>query len=242
MGLSRRQPLFYEEVMEKKRRLLVAALPMELPETLRDYVGRKTPALVERDGRGFVGVTGVGRRNVSRFYRRLDELGIQVEKVLLIGFAGSIQKSLTPGKRVTITRMITSGGQVFSLVPLGKLAHVTGLEVGEWTDASEKRRLGVAYPDVGVIDMETGAHAEECARRGISLSVLRVVTDGVGERLPPLAYIFEDWEYVVWKRFFSHLWYGIWGLGFSWRLWKLREALAGELKKLEEWHDLLENT
>ncbi|URA10057.1 nucleoside phosphorylase-I family protein [Thermospira aquatica] len=226
--------------MEKKR-LLVAALPMELPPSLAHSLKRKMPAFIPMDEERLVGVTGVGKSNVTRFYRRLERMAIQIEKMLLIGFAGSLCESLPPGKIVTFDKVITYQGKVFSLFPVGKLHRSIGLEVREWTDAGEKRRLRVAHPHAEIIDMETATHAEECARLGVKLSVLRIVTDGPEDRLPSLAYIFEDWQHVVWKKILSHPLHGLGGLMFSWRLWKARESLTKEVEKLEEWHDFLEN-
>ncbi|MCX7882042.1 MAG: hypothetical protein N2314_02340 [Brevinematales bacterium] len=222
--------------------LWVGAHPIEFPPSVRKRI-TKIPALVQDKGMVW-GMTGVGKRNVLRFYRLLDEQHMRVKHVVVMGFAGSIDKRFSPGEIVAIGAVIDCAGKKGFLGEYQKKqSSVVGLEVSHWTQKEEKKYLKEEFPEVSVIDMETATHVEECKKRGIEVSVYRIISDGCEEKLPPLSYIGEDFTKLPWKRLCEHPLHFLWGMFFSMRLWGYRKKL---IQWLHRWrikaYDILENT
>lgn len=210
---------------------VVAALPMELPREKRFIKGKKFP-LLNREEDICWAVTGVGQHNVSRFYRYLDQNGLEFNWIVVVGFAGSLDKTLRKGRVVCYDSLIRPPGEIFWLKILAGYRQVVGLEVSKWTGPEKKAQWKQLFSAAEVVDMESATHAEECRKRGWELSVLRIVSDGAKERLPLVRYIVEQWKDVPWKRMWQHPLHFIHGVWFSLRLWCYAKKLGYEVKKI----------
>lgn len=221
---------------------VIAAHPMEFPQEVSLHLGKKIPSLVEYEGMLW-GVTGVGKRNVIRFYRLLDNSERRIRGIFLVGFAGALDKSLKRGDCVTFEAVLDESRHKYELTVLPSLKRVVGLEVGHWTNKSEKAKLREQFVEACVIDMETATHAKESQKRGIPLVVLRVISDEEKDKLPSIPYIAEDFSRLPWKWLWFHPIHFFEGFVFSWRLWQYRQKLA---KQIWYWrwkvHASLENT
>jgi hypothetical protein len=229
-----------EEGLEKEV-CFVAAHVMELPKKVGKLIGKKWPTMA-RYGGVLWGLTGVGEKNVRRFYQFLDERGEKIKRMVVIGFAGSLEKETTKGTLVSVNSVMDTKGGKYPLCPLPAQKVVVGLEVNHWTDKEEKKTLKERFPEASVIDMETGAHAKECEKRNITLSVLKVISDDLNEKIPSVSFIAEGIRSLPWKRLLENpvlFWRGFW---FSLRLWGYRQRLTKWVKKLQEsGYDFLEN-
>ncbi len=109
---------------------------------------------------------------------------------LLIGFAGGLEDGLPAGSLVRPERVIGPGDLEFTASD--RLAALGG-QRGPIVAASQvladprDKRLFHATSGARIVDLESVAFAFSCHRHAVPFTVLRAVTDGVGEALSPRA-------------------------------------------------------
>jgi adenosylhomocysteine nucleosidase len=159
-------------------------------------LGRELAPLARRRGLAIrLLETGEGRTNAARALEpAIEEL--KPRAVLGIGFAGALSRSLGVADLVIARRVVGDSGAIDATPSLVKAAGETGLDrvvvglaltVDEViSEAEQKVRLSetIAGEPVGIVDMESLAIAEVCARRGVPFVVVRAVTDLLDEDLP----------------------------------------------------------
>lgn len=153
--------------------LIVAALEAEL-RPVRRRLGNSihTAAL------------GIGARRAGETMRRLL-VERRPGRVLLVGFSGSLSPDLAAGEVVGGQSVVQVDGRTWQLaVPnsqrCGQLLCVD--EVA--SDPAKKSELGRRFNALAV-DMESAAVAEVCQNAQIPLTILRAISDGVDDALPP---------------------------------------------------------
>lgn len=138
--------------------------------------------------------TGEGVANSQRALEaRLDQESARA--VLSIGFAGALSPAFQIGDIVLANEVYHSKGQ-----PDAKLLSLAGRVQVDWPvhfgmvvtsdeilwQAAEKLNLAgsLGANETGVVDMESTAIADVCARRGLPFLVARSITDLLEEDLP----------------------------------------------------------
>ena len=132
--------------------------------------------------------SGPGRENASKATAALIQ-GHKPAWVISAGFAGGLKPELKRNDIVVADHVaLCDGGQltIDMQMPAQPHLHVGRLlTVDEIVEApAEKHRLGDNHGAVAV-DMETYAVAEVCAERKTRFLSVRVISDGVEDKLPP---------------------------------------------------------
>jgi adenosylhomocysteine nucleosidase len=149
-------------------------------------------ARVEIDGvtvqRGTVGavdvvalLTGIGMQPATRATERLLGLG-SIDHVMVVGIAGGVGSRVHVGDLV-VPEVVVDGrdgaeyrpSPIGDAEPRGRIVSSDGLEV-EAAEIERFERDGVV-----ALDMETGAVAAVCTRRGVPWSVYRGISDKAGD-------------------------------------------------------------
>lgn len=182
---------------------VVAALPQEIRPLLRRtqiagyarnghwrfFQGtlRQSPVILTWTGEG----EGRAAEGTERLLRQFS-----VTRLLGIGVAGALTPGMAPGDLVVAREIRDRRGLAPSPDPrwlrealvLAPEAGGTLVTVaGPVTDPAEKLRLRRELPAVGpaAVDMESAALARVAGERGIPYLVVRAVSDGFQEALPP---------------------------------------------------------
>jgi nucleoside phosphorylase len=166
-----------------KRVAVLAAVRDELAPTLR-AVRRSPPTGLELVTR----VTGMGP---TRVLAALAELG-SLDHLLLVGFSAGLSDAAAGGSVHRPRWVMDEAGHVLALndgVPrpaeaAARSAADTLITLRQVVHApTGKRDLGQRHR-AAIADMETFAVAAEAARRGLTLTVIRAVSDPVAMTLP----------------------------------------------------------
>lgn len=131
---------------------------------------------------------GPGREHAAQATEALIA-GHKPAWVISAGFAGGLAADCQRNDIVVADQVVLLDGRQLSIemsMPRQPRLHVGRLltvdEIVE--DPEEKHRLGSNHAAIA-IDMETFAVAEVCAHRKTRFLSVRVISDGVGDRLPP---------------------------------------------------------
>jgi adenosylhomocysteine nucleosidase len=188
---------------------LIVALPEEARALARVLRGVRQESIRSSDGaspcrllmgqlggrrvvlvRSGAGAAGAARGAAAALERGADTL-------LAVGFAGSLSPAIGPGELLIASEVVEPSGACWPVdggllrelqrtvapgvrVHCGRLLTAPRVVAG----AEEKRRLGEETGALGV-DMESASIARCAARARVPLGVLRAITDGAGESLPP---------------------------------------------------------
>jgi adenosylhomocysteine nucleosidase len=116
------------------------------------------------------------------------------KRMIVSGFAGGLDPGAARGDLVMADELVDESGRRLALdlhVDRAALAAVPGVRVGRLltvdriiASPAEKRALGVKHQALAV-DMESFAAAEVCRRGKTPLLAVRIISDGVDDRLPP---------------------------------------------------------
>jgi adenosylhomocysteine nucleosidase len=125
---------------------------------------------------------------------RLIEAG--AAGLVSFGFAGGLDPELPPGT-LLVPRSVLHDGRSFPTDPRLAAALGAGLQAPLATaaailDSPEAKRRLRAGSGAAAVDLESGAVAEQAARRGIPFAVLRAICDPAWRALPPVALIAMD--------------------------------------------------
>lgn len=151
----------------------------------RGLLGDRSVAVIE---------TGVGGEAAARATEDVLRL-LTPGWIVSAGFAGALQAPLGRGHLVIGNEVLKVGSddrlQASMQVPVEAVADIRGLDVGALltvdeliADPAEKQRLG---EETGALacDLETAAVAETCQSSGTPFLAVRIITDALGDRLPP---------------------------------------------------------
>lgn len=118
------------------------------------------------------------------------------DRVLAVGFAGALRDDAPPGSAWLVNETLIPGDETPCPLSEGRLAwarrRLEDLGVGVRSllttprfvrDPAEKRRLGLAS-GAALVDLEGYWIARAARRLGVPLVMLKVVSDGVDQRLP----------------------------------------------------------
>lgn len=169
-----------------------------LLDRMEHVITTKCASFVEHlgklDGRWIVvAETGVGQEAAGRAAEDLIEI-VHPKWIVTAGFAGSLDQRLRPGHVLMANSVVderqeelTVGFQIEpQLVAQNPALHVGRLlTIDELVrDPERKRELGREHGAVAC-DMETMAIARACHSQHVRFLSVRVVSDGVDDRIPP---------------------------------------------------------
>lgn len=166
--------------------LVVTALPEEGRPLLRT-LGRRSDVVVA--------VTGDGAARAGRAMRGLLA-ELHPEVLVIAGLAGALSPDVRPGEVRLVRELRDDAGAVRRPSPtlLERARRVgppedvlvsTPLLVRTPEERERIRRAaGIAPPDAGLVDLESGACAAEADAAGVPWLVVRAVSDGPDDRLP----------------------------------------------------------
>ncbi len=125
--------------------------------------------------------TSIGPAAAELATRRLLE-AVEVDQLLVAGVAGGVDPSLDIGSVVVPAAVLDySTGRGFTPSPFGALECRGLLLTTDGLVAPDE--LAAIDPPVTAVDMETAATARVCAERGVPWSVIRVISDHIGDGL-----------------------------------------------------------
>jgi adenosylhomocysteine nucleosidase len=180
---------------------LLFALNLEsggLVDRLTQAVTTQCPAMVERIGRldgrpVIVAESGVGQRAAQQAAEDLIRIH-HPQWIVAAGFAGALVTSLERGHIVMADSLVDGGHQSLSVgfriapqvVEATPLLHVGRLLTVDRLvrQREDKERLAAEFGAIAC-DMETMAIAQVCQRRQVRFLAVRIISDGLDDRLPP---------------------------------------------------------
>lgn len=201
--------------------LLLAALKSEFSRLLAKYKPERV--LKEKNSELFFGeygrlgcyfgITGVGAKNVRRFFSLLDQKIIPLNGMISSGYAGGLRAGLRPGSIVSTSFVIDSaagiGYKASELVRTGDLGLKcetgTALTVNGVFGRKEKEALLEKHPGALFIDMESSAVLQEAKNRNIPCQIIRAVSDSLESELPPMEFVQDSWDRIDTVRFIGHM-------------------------------------
>ena len=134
------------------------------------------------DGRILVEILGVGKAGARRRALSLCASGCRPERIIVAGFAGALREGLTVGDVMAVADIVDeSGNQWAPAWPNQRSGRLLTCErmIG---DPQQKRELGLKH-QANIVDMESSAVAEVCAKHGIPFGCIRVVSDDITQPL-----------------------------------------------------------
>jgi nucleoside phosphorylase len=179
---------------------IVAAMSEELAPLVARIRARRAPSpsvgLFEARVAGrdvALAVTGDGARNARVGAAALIGRG-GVDRLVVVGIAGAASEDLHPGALVVAEEVAAEAGASWRADPtsvevaisrLGARASrvISARDIADTPTA--KRRLAGGRAAVAV-DLESATFVEAAVGAGVPWTVLRVISDGVDEALPPL--------------------------------------------------------
>ncbi len=137
----------------------------------------------------------MGTKNIEQILASYSQQLAQSQRVLIMGLCGSLSDAYKIGDGLLVKSCLDLASNQINL-DLGlttKLQNILSVEVvtGLTSDriiaqAQEKLKLSQQYP-VSVVEMEGYGYVTQLQQRGISVAMLRVVSDGLRGDLPDLS-------------------------------------------------------
>ena len=137
----------------------------------------------------------IGNKNIGQILASYSQQLAQSQRVLIMGLCGSLAESYNIGDGLLIRSCLDlAGNQInLDLELTAKLQNILSVEVVTGltsdriiTQAKEKLMLSQQYP-VSVVEMEGYGYVAQLQQQGISVAMLRVVSDGLTGDLPDLS-------------------------------------------------------
>lgn len=194
------EELQQEQELPKPDVGLIFALGIEAgctEDLLEDAVTVAGPEVATRHGllqstQVAVMTSGSGQERAAKAARLLIEAH-RPRYVISAGFAGGLVDSVSRNHVVMVERVVNESGDSVSLdlqVDRASLDALPNVHAGTLLTVDrvihspeEKRRLGEEH-GTAIVDMETYAVAKTCASLNTPLLAVRIVLDGVDDRLP----------------------------------------------------------
>ncbi|MFC1566479.1 hypothetical protein ACFL4A_01400 [bacterium] len=134
---------------------------------------------------------GIGKKNISK---RLDNLidELHPDKVLLVGFAGSLRKNLNVGDVFVVNSVMfdKTMEKIESNVENGALFPQKCLITTDFLcDKLKKYALIEQFPDFSAVDMESFYTAMYCKQRELSIIIIKSISDDLNFQIPPIEYV-----------------------------------------------------
>ena len=137
----------------------------------------------------------IGTKNIGQILASYSQQLAQSRRVLIMGLCGSLTESYNIGDGLLVKSCLNlesnqinlDSGLTAMLQDILSVEVVTGLTSDRIiTQAKEKLMLSQQYP-VSVVEMEGYGYVAQLQQQGISVAMLRVVSDGLTGDLPDLS-------------------------------------------------------
>ncbi len=190
--------------------LILSALQSEINSLLKSFrpqriaAGKRYRIFCKdfEEQRIYFGVSGMGPKNIRRFFRTFFDTENNLQLVVSTGYAGAIDARLKAGQPVCAASMIdpATGELLPACIPAEWKAarpHIfitQGISLESFAFEKEKRLLKNTYPDAGFVDMESLQTLKLCTGKGIKCAVVRVVSDEVDFRFPDMDFVTDAWN------------------------------------------------
>jgi adenosylhomocysteine nucleosidase len=169
---------------------IIAALPGELKPLVLGWQSMRlqdgTRRWTHRSGADvwIAACSGMGAEAARRAFAAAEADGA-LDMVLSVGWAGALDPAFRPGEARAMSVVIDAQtGEQFQLAGGERqLGLVTTARV---VDAQEKARLRATYRGAVMVDMEAAVVARMARMRGIPVTCIKGVSDGVEAKLPDL--------------------------------------------------------
>lgn len=169
---------------------LIAALPGELKPLVHGWrsslVKDGTRKWTRTSGAdAWIAVcAGMGADAARRAFAEAEADG-PLDLVLSVGWAGALISDVKPGEAYAMSVIIDAQtGERFQLTS-GK-RELTVVTTAKVADATEKLRLRATYRAAVMVDMEAATVARMAQMRGIPVSCIKGVSDGVSAEMPDI--------------------------------------------------------
>jgi len=129
----------------------------------------------------FVGLLGVGKPSARKVIEHFLESAARPDRIIVAGFAGALRSGLALGEVIVASEVVDETRIWRTTWPNERAGRVFTSQrmIG---DPVEKKKLGTEL-HADVVDMESAAVAEMCAKHGIPFGCVRVVSDDVNRPL-----------------------------------------------------------
>ncbi len=141
----------------------------------------------------YFGITGVGNKNVDKFFNKYMEIESEPDMVISSGYAGALDSSLRVGDVVVADYYICDNKSYDFKLHFGcekvKYNLCIGMGVEKIFTLNEKLELKNRYKEVYFIDMESCATVRFCERNNIELIIVRAISDKLKFKFPDFRFI-----------------------------------------------------
>jgi len=207
----------------------------------------------------YFGITGVGEKNVRRFFKAYSPLNIKADLVISTGYAGAINESLKVGDIVIADKILCNKTGEWHTVDATEMFGMFHFDCSErsrpfttWNGQivklyqkactvnkillrDEKKQLKEKYNQIDFIDMESVEIATFCKNNKLNFIIIRSISDTVNFEFPDMEFIKDSWSKINFSRFIPYVFnnpvnlYKIFHL--RWNLFSAKKSLARILRK-----------
>jgi len=195
--------------MEEKL-LIISSLKEEILMLIKYY----KPEIIYEIGRNFLyrkkignieiefGITGVGSKNVKKFFEIYFRQNKKPSLLVSTGYAGAINPKLKVGNIVIASSFICNS-DIYSFNKKNFLQEYFGIGLGvnKVIYKNEKKIIREKFKNVDFIDMESCEVIENCIRNNINFVIIRVISDNSNFNFPEPVFINKSFK----KIFFTKL-------------------------------------
>lgn len=130
----------------------------------------------------YIGITGVGCKNVNKFFKRLKDTKIKFDFLISTGFAGAINKKLKTGDIIVAKKIIYEGFEYeIRKSPFQLSIEGIGISVNKIFRKEDKEKyLNIA----DFVDMESGEIVKIAFKDNIPVNVIKIISDDFDFKFP----------------------------------------------------------
>lgn len=181
---SQHEPVEYLLLTPLRHEFSIVCKALDFP----DVSGRKgaTASMGEFLRRSAcVAIVGIGQDQSAETARKLI-VDYRPKAVIVVGFAGGLDPALSVGSIVVGERIIDEAGASIPLAPFFLNDAIVGplLSVRELVESPERKKTLFDQTGARAVDMESAGIAAACQQAGISVSVIRAISDDAMQSLP----------------------------------------------------------
>lgn len=186
----------------------------------------------------YFGISGIGKKNVNKFFDFLDENKIKPDYVLSLGYAAAIKKNIKPGKIVIPYSILNDENDEFKLedIFINNDAKIyKGLTVDKVYYKIDKLNLSYERNDIDFIDMESFYILKNCKKRDIKIEIIRSISDCLMDELPSfkiMKYFFSKKKFKLFKYLIKNFIEIPVYFKFKWNLKKANKSLNKMIIKI----------
>jgi len=230
------------KVLHRPHLLVASAMKSEIAKLLKTYKPEivfktKKYSLLKKNTDSLIlyfGITGVGRKNVKKFFKEYFKLKIKPALLISTGYAGAINPLLKVGDIVVAGKFICDKNKYYlKLSQKHKKYSATGFGVKKIVSRYEKLELRKKYPGVDFVDMESCEVIKICRENKINFVIIRTISDTLDFEFPDYEFLKDTLRNIKLLKSLSYIiknppnLYKI--LKLKWNLYKARNNLCNAL-------------